>query len=96
MKRYCFFLPAQFMLIFHYAREGTLRVEGLMKIAATCDVATEGVGGAKSFFEAKVQQLSAESRFEKEIRAEQEKKKLEEEERKARRAAFKEKAAAFQ
>ena len=45
------------MLIFHYAKEGTLRVEGLKTIAATCDVTTEGVGGAKSFFEAKAQQV---------------------------------------
>ena len=49
--------PLQFMLIFHYAKEGTLRVEGLKTIAATCDVTTEGVGGAKSFFEAKAQQV---------------------------------------
>ena len=41
------------MLIFRYAKEGTLEIEGLMKIAATCDVTKEGVGGAKSFFEAK-------------------------------------------
>ena len=47
----------QFMLIFHYAREGTLRVEGLKTIAATCDVTEEGVSGAKSFFEAKAQQV---------------------------------------
>ena len=84
------------MLIFHYAREGTLRVEWLLKIADCSDVATEGVGGAKSFFEAKVKQLTAESRFEKEIKEEQEKRKVEEEEKKARRAAFKEKAAFFQ
>ena len=83
------------MLIFHYAREGTLRIEGLKTIAATCDVTVEGVGGAKSFFEAKAKEISAASKFEDEIRAEQEKKKQEAEEAKARRAAFKEKAAQF-
>ncbi len=46
------------MLIFRYAKEGTLQIDGLKKIAATCDVATEGVGGAKSFFEAKANEVS--------------------------------------
>lgn len=45
------------MLIFHYAKEGTLEIEGLKKIAATCDVTTEGVGGAKTFFEAKANEV---------------------------------------
>ena len=47
------------MLIFHYAKEGTLEIEGLKKIAATCDVTKEGVGGAKSFFEAKANEVSS-------------------------------------
>ena len=42
------------MLIFKFAKEGTLQVDGLMKIADCCDVTAEGVSGAKSFFEAKV------------------------------------------
>ena len=42
------------MLIFKFAKEGTLQVEGLLKIADSCDVDKEGVGGAKTFFEAKV------------------------------------------
>ncbi len=83
------------MLIFHYAREGTLRVEGLLKIADSVDVTQEGVGGAKSFFEAKAKELATKSKFEDEIRAEQEKKKVEAEEAAVRRAAFKEKAAMF-
>lgn len=45
------------MLIFKYARDGTLEIEGLKKIAATCDVTTEGVGGAKTFFEAKAAEV---------------------------------------
>ena len=84
------------MLIFHYAKEGTLRIEGLMKIADCCDVTKEGVGGAKGFFESKAKVLADQSKFEREIKAEQEKKKQEEEEKKVRRAAFKEKASAFQ
>ena len=47
------------MLIFKYAKEGTLEIEGLKRIAATCDVTTEGVGGAKSFFEAKANEVSS-------------------------------------
>jgi len=86
----------QFMLIFHYAREGTLRVEGLKTIAATCDVTEEGVSGAKSFFEAKAQQVAAGAKFEQEIKQEQERKKKEAAEAAERRAAFKEKAAMFQ
>lgn len=66
-----------------------------MKIANCCDVTVEGVGGAKGFFESKAQVLADQSKFEKEIKAEQEKKKVEEEEKKQRRAAFKEKASAF-
>ncbi len=45
------------MLIFKYAQEGTLEIDGLKKIAATCDVTTEGVGGAKTFFEAKAKEV---------------------------------------
>jgi len=86
----------EFMLIFHYAREGTLRVEGLKTIAATCDVTEEGVSGAKSFFEAKAQQVAAGAKFEQEIKQEQERKKKEAAEAAERRAAFKEKAAMFQ
>ena len=48
----------QFMLIFRYARNGTLEIEGLKTIATTCNVAEEGVKGAKGFFEAKAQEVS--------------------------------------
>ena len=47
----------QFMLIFRYARDGTLEVDGLKKIAATCNVAEEGVKGAKDYFEARVKEV---------------------------------------
>ena len=46
------------MLIFRYARNGTLEIEGLKKIAATCNVAEEGVKGAKDYFEARVKEVS--------------------------------------
>ena len=45
------------MLIFRYAQNGTLEIEGLKTIAATCNVAEEGVKGAKGFFEAKAQEV---------------------------------------
>ena len=67
-------------------------MDGLKKIAAVCDVTTEGVGGAKSFFEAKANEQAAGAKFEQEIKAEQDKKRVESEEKAERRAAFKEKA----
>ena len=83
------------MLIFKKARDGTLTVDGLTKIANVCDVSQEGVSGAKSFFEAKVKQQTDAAKFENEIKAEQEKKRIEAEEAAQRRAAFKEKASIF-
>ncbi|KFW12460.1 EF-hand domain-containing protein D2 [Eurypyga helias] len=59
------------------------------------DVSTEGVKGAKSFFEAKVQAIHDASRFEEEIKAEQEEKKKQAEELKQRKAAFKELQSTF-
>ncbi len=51
------------MLIFKYARDGTLEIEGLKKIAAVCDVSSEGVGGAKSFFESKINEVGIDHVF---------------------------------
>ncbi|XP_071999362.1 EF-hand domain-containing protein D1 [Engystomops pustulosus] len=88
----------EFLLIFRKAAAGELEDDsGLMSLAklSEIDVTTEGVKGAKSFFEAKVQALSAASKFETEIRAEQEERKRQEEEQKNRRAAFKELKSAF-
>ncbi|XP_016380343.1 EF-hand domain-containing protein D2-like, partial [Sinocyclocheilus rhinocerous] len=82
----------QFLLIFRRAAAGELQEEsGLMALArlSEIDVSTEGVLGARDFFEAKVQALSVRSKFEAEIREEQEEKKRMELERKQRRAAFK-------
>ena len=83
------------MLIFKKAHDGTLEVEGLRTIANSVDVSAEGVTGAKSFFEAKANELARGARFEEEIRREQEQKKKESEEKAERRAAFKEKASVF-
>lgn len=90
--------PRQFLLIFHKAAAGELQEEsGLMALAklSEIDVALEGVRGAKDFFEAKVQALSSASKFEAELKAEQEERKQEEEKRRIRQAAFRELKAAF-
>ncbi|KAK9962548.1 hypothetical protein ABG768_007906 [Culter alburnus] len=88
----------EFLLIFRRAAAGELQEEsGLMALArlSEIDVSTEGVLGARDFFEAKVQALSVRSKFEAEIREEQEEKKRVELERKQRRAAFKELQSTF-
>ncbi|NXX79034.1 EFHD1 protein, partial [Urocolius indicus] len=88
----------EFLLIFHKAAAGELEEDsGLLTLAklSEIDVSIEGVKGAKNFFEAKAQALSSASKFEAEIRAEQDERKREEEERKNRRAAFRELKSAF-
>uniref|UniRef100_UPI0009B3CF8D EF-hand domain-containing protein D1 n=1 Tax=Monopterus albus TaxID=43700 RepID=UPI0009B3CF8D len=64
---------------------------GLMALArlSEINVSTEGVMGAKDFFEAKMQVLSQGSKFEAEIREEKEERKRQEVEKKQRQAAFK-------
>ncbi|XP_066088932.1 EF-hand domain-containing protein D1 [Saccopteryx bilineata] len=88
----------EFLLIFHKAAAGELQEEsGLMALAklSEINVALEGVKGAKNFFEAKVQALAAASKFEAELKAEQDERKREEEKRRLRRAAFRELKATF-
>lgn len=88
----------EFLLIFRKAAAGELEEDsGLHALArlSEIDVSTEGVKGAKSFFEAKVQAMNVTSRFEEEIKAEQEEKKRQAEEMKQRKAAFKELQSAF-
>ncbi|XP_047629733.1 EF-hand domain-containing protein D1 [Phacochoerus africanus] len=88
----------EFLLIFHKAAAGELQEDsGLMVLAklSEIDVALEGVKGAKDFFEAKVQALSSASKFEAELKAEQEERKQAEEKRRLRQAAFRELKAAF-
>ncbi|XP_036387391.1 EF-hand domain-containing protein D2-like [Megalops cyprinoides] len=88
----------EFLLIFRKAAAGELAEDsGLHALArlSEIDVSTEGVKGAKTFFEAKVQAINDSNRFEAEIRQEQEEKKKQLEEKKQRKAAFKELQSAF-
>uniref|UniRef100_A0A069DPA7 EF-hand domain-containing protein n=1 Tax=Panstrongylus megistus TaxID=65343 RepID=A0A069DPA7_9HEMI len=88
----------EFMLIFRKAKAGELIEDGLSQLAklTEIDVDQVGVGGAKNFFEAKIEELRRGNKFEDEIRQEKEERKREEEEKAQRRIAFKEKAAVFQ
>ena len=89
----------QFLLIFRKAAEGTLEAgSGLAQLAqlTEIDVDETGVRGAKDFFEAKMMQAQAGSKFEMEVRLEQEEKRKQEEEKRARQEAFKNKRNAFQ
>ncbi|CAL8336643.1 unnamed protein product [Boreogadus saida] len=88
----------EFLLIFHKAAAGELEEEsGLMALArlSEIDVSTEGVMGAKDFFEAKMKALSVGSKFELEILEEKEERKKQEQDKKERRAAFKELQSTF-
>ncbi|KAM8857971.1 EF-hand domain-containing protein D2 isoform 1-T1 [Synchiropus picturatus] len=88
----------EFLLIFRKAAAGELAEDsGLCALArlSEIDVSTEGVKGAKTFFEAKVQAITESNRFEAEIRQEQEEKKRQLEEQKQRRAAFRSLQSAF-
>ncbi|NXS58750.1 EFHD2 protein, partial [Brachypteracias leptosomus] len=88
----------EFLLIFRKAAAGELQEDsGLHALArlSEIDVSTEGVKGAKNFFEAKVQAIHDSSRFEEEIKAEQVEKKKQAEELKQRKAAFKELQSTF-
>ncbi|KAK0178711.1 hypothetical protein PV327_007574 [Microctonus hyperodae] len=88
----------EFLLIYRKARAGELEQDsGLGQLARLTEVNVDEVGvtGAKNFFEAKIDQLRKSSKFEDEIRMEQEERKREEEEKAARRAQFREKAAIF-
>ncbi|XP_062854468.1 EF-hand domain-containing protein D2 [Trichomycterus rosablanca] len=88
----------EFLLIFRKAAAGELAEDsGLSALArlSEIDVSTEGVKGAKTFFEAKVHAINESNRFEAEIRHEQEEKKKQAEEKKQRQAAFKELKSAF-
>uniref|UniRef100_A0AAQ4PJU6 EF-hand domain-containing protein n=1 Tax=Gasterosteus aculeatus aculeatus TaxID=481459 RepID=A0AAQ4PJU6_GASAC len=87
-----------FLLIFRRAAAGELQEEsGLMALArlSEINVSTEGVMGAKDFFEAKVQALSLGSKFEAEIQEEKEERKRQEVDKKQRQAAFKQLQSAF-
>lgn len=71
---------------------------GLGELARLTEINVEEVGvvGAKSFFEAKIQQQLLTNKFHDEIRQEQEEKRRAEEEKITRRTQFRERAALFQ
>ncbi|XP_070615041.1 EF-hand domain-containing protein D2 isoform X2 [Erythrolamprus reginae] len=88
----------EFLLIFRKAAAGELEEEsGLHALAclSEIDVSTQGVQGARSFFEAKVQAMNVGSRFEEEIKAEQEEKRRQAEELRQRKEAFQELQSTF-
>lgn len=81
------------------ARAGELETDsGLDAFARLTEINVDkvGVNGAKTFFEAKIEELSKSNRFHNEIIQEQEEKRREAEEKALRRQLFKEKAALFQ
>lgn len=89
----------EFLLIYRKARHGELAADsglGQLALLTEIDVDKAGVGGAKDFFEAKIEQQSKSKKFEEEIRAEQEERKQQDEEMKQRKQCFKEKAALFE
>merc|ERR1712024_159104 len=88
----------EFMLIFRKAAAGELLEDsGLSLLAQQCEINVEevGVDGAKNFFEAKIAAIRKTSKFEDEIKEEQENRKREEEDRKRRQQSFKDRAALF-
>eukprot|EP00914_Ancora_sagittata_P004044 GHVO01008884.1.p1 GENE.GHVO01008884.1~~GHVO01008884.1.p1 ORF type:complete len:129 (-),score=37.21 GHVO01008884.1:767-1153(-) len=90
----------EFLIIFRKAHQGELEEDsGLSAMYANMreiDVDEAGVKGAKNFFEVKMAEVSASSKFEKEILEEKEQRAKEEVERKERQAAFREKMGNFQ
>jgi len=87
----------EFLLIFRKAAAGELQDKGLSLLAQQCEINVEevGVDGAKNFFEAKIAAIRKTSKFEDEIKEEQENRKREEEDRKRRQQSFKDRAALF-
>ncbi|ETN58332.1 swiprosin [Anopheles darlingi] len=89
----------EFLLIYRKARAGELISDsGLGQLArlTEIDVDEVGVGGAKNFFEAKIEQQLRTNKFHDEIRQEQEERRRMEEERIVRRQQFQQRAAVFQ
>ena len=84
----------EFLLIFRYAKNGTLQCEGLKAIAGSVNVTEVGVGGAKSFFETKAKAI-ADDPAERD-RAYHEQRKEASKQKAASKAAFKDRAAMFQ
>ncbi|XP_044759066.1 EF-hand domain-containing protein D2 homolog [Coccinella septempunctata] len=88
----------EFLLVYRKAKAGELDEDsGLGQLAklTEIDVDKVGVNGAKNFFEAKIEEQKKLSKFESEIREEQEERKRLEDEKALRRQQFLEKAAMF-
>merc|ERR1711962_127899 len=88
----------EFMMIFRKAAAGELKEDSGLGVLAKqfeIDVDEVGVEGAKTFFEAKIAAIRKTSKFEDEIREEQEEKRRELEEKNRRQQSFKERAALF-
>jgi len=89
----------EFLLIYHKAKAGQLDDDsGLSALAkiTEVDIQEVGVDGAKNFFEAKIEQLKAQSKFETEVKREQEEKRRVETEKKEKRKEFAQKHAFFE
>jgi len=85
----------EFMMIFRKAAAGELKEDSGLGVLAKqfeIDVDEVGVEGAKTFFEAKIAAIRKTSKFEDEIREEQEEKRRELEEKNRRQQSFKERA----
>jgi Ca2+-binding EF-hand superfamily protein len=85
----------EFLEIFRKARNGTLTIAGLEKLAQSINVDEVGVKGAKSFFEQKMKEANSGSEFEKDILAEREAAKQKADDDKKRRADFKSRQSNF-
>jgi len=85
----------EFMLIFRKVRTGEIKLDSLVNLAKSIDVAIEGVSGAKNFFEAHANKHLVDKQREDEIKQEQVQKKVEREQAATRKAAFKDKLANF-
>uniref|UniRef100_A0A0K8TQ50 EF-hand domain-containing protein n=1 Tax=Tabanus bromius TaxID=304241 RepID=A0A0K8TQ50_TABBR len=89
----------EFLLIYRKAQAGELDTDsGLSELARRTEINVDevGVGGAKTFFEAKIEQQLRTNKFHDEIREEREQLRRAEEEKLMRRQQFQQRAAIFQ
>lgn len=89
----------EFLLIFRKSAAGELNTDSGLEVLVAkqneIDVDEVGVNGAKNFFESKIAAIRKTSKFEDEIREEQEERKRSEEDKRQRQQSFKERAAIF-
>lgn len=98
-KTPCWFYPFPILFSYRKAKAGDLNSDsGLSQLARLTEIDVDEVGvvGAKSFFEAKIQEQLRTNKFHDEIRQEQEERKRAEEEKLVRRHEFQQRAAIFQ